>query len=97
MKTQQHTPGPWRYAGHGGTHCLDAAGRCIAEAPQPNGMPESEGIANAHLIASAPDLLAALEALLDWGREHTSPTQPNSPHNLLVAACAAIAKAKGNP
>ncbi len=41
------------------------------------------------------DLLTALEALTDWGREHTSPLQPNSPHELLVQAAAAVAKAKG--
>jgi hypothetical protein len=41
------------------------------------------------------ELLTALEALTDWGREHTSPLQPNSPHELLVRAAAAVAKAKG--
>jgi hypothetical protein len=41
----------------------------------------------------APDLLTALQALLAWGREHTSPRDPNSPHALLVAAQEAIAKA----
>jgi len=34
---------------------------------------------------------AALQALLDWGREHTSPRDANSPHHLLVAAQAALA------
>jgi hypothetical protein len=50
---------------------------------------------DARLIAAAPDLLAALEALTEWGRTHTSPTQANSPHALLIAAVEAIAKAKG--
>lgn len=36
----------------------------------------------------APEAFAYLEKLLDWCREHTSPTDPNSPHNLLVdCAC----------
>jgi hypothetical protein len=35
---------------------------------------------------------AALKALLDWGREHTSPHDPNSPHDLLVAAAFALAE-----
>jgi hypothetical protein len=48
---------------------------------------------HARLIAAAPDLLAALQALTDWGRDHTSPKDPNSPHALLVAARAAIARA----
>lgn len=55
-----HTPGPWRYAGHGGTHVLDSNGRCIGDAPQPHGMPPEEGEANARLIAAAPEMLEAL-------------------------------------
>ena len=47
------------------------------------------------LFAAAPELLEALTALLDWCREHTSPIQPNSPHELLVTSCAAIAAAAG--
>ena len=62
---------------------------------------QAEIDANANLIAAAPELLAALEALKEWGCTHTSPavgvtiTPDNSPHDLLVAACGAIAKAKG--
>ena len=33
---------------------------------------------------------AALVALLNWAREHTSPRDANSPHDLLVAACHAL-------
>jgi hypothetical protein len=43
--------------------------------------------------SSQSELLAALKALTDWGREHTSPTDHNSPHALLVNACRAIDKA----
>jgi hypothetical protein len=32
----------------------------------------------------------ALRALVDWGRENTSPRDANSPHELLVAACEAL-------
>jgi hypothetical protein len=39
------------------------------------------------------ELLAALRALTDWGREHTSPRDANSPHDLLIRAVAAIDKA----
>jgi hypothetical protein len=39
-------------------------------------------------------VLAALEALLAWGCEHTSPRDPNSPHELLVAAREAVDAAK---
>tara|TARA_Y100001963_G_scaffold87631_1_gene121121 strand:- start:1438 stop:1755 length:318 start_codon:yes stop_codon:yes gene_type:complete len=57
-------------------------------------------IANANLIAAAPELLNALEALKEWGCTYTSPSvavtiEPeNSPHDLLVAAVEAINKAK---
>ncbi len=57
------------------------------------GMEREEVESIARLIAAAPDLLAALQALTDWGRDHTSPKDPNSPHALLVAARAAIAQA----
>jgi hypothetical protein len=40
-------------------------------------------------------LLAALKALTDWGREHTSPLDQNSPHALLISACRAIERAEG--
>ena len=65
------------------------------------GVGESVGIqhANAEFIARAcnshDDLLAALEALTEWGRTYTSPLDSNSPHALLIAAVEAIAKAKG--
>jgi hypothetical protein len=39
-------------------------------------------------------ITAALRALLDWGREHTGPRDPNSPHVLLIEAAEAL-KAAG--
>lgn len=100
-----HTPGPWKFQGE----CVplgnrpDSAfqvwkgdhGPIIAEvvSTEDPAIGVTEGIANARLIAAAADLLAALTNLLDWAREHTSPIEPNSPHTLLVAAHAAIAKA----
>lgn len=51
--------------------------------------------AYATMFAASLDTLAALKALVDWGREHTSPSDPNSPHDLLIAGVAAIAKAEG--
>lgn len=32
------------------------------------------------------EILAVFGELLDWCRTHTSPTQPNSPHEILVRA-----------
>jgi hypothetical protein len=51
------------------------------------------GEANARLIAAAPELAQALKALTKWGRDTTSPRDPNSPHALLVAAVDALQKA----
>ena len=50
---------------------------------------------DATLFAAAPDLLGALQSLTEWGRTHTSPLDPNSPHDLLIAAMEAISKATG--
>ena len=87
------TPGPWTVYNN----------RVCVWVYAPDGKPvckaddavRIEARANATIIAAAPDLLAALRALTDWGREFTSPTDANSPHALLVAACAAIARAEG--
>ena len=61
-----------------------------SSAPATRKMPRD---ANARLIAAAPELLTALEELTDWGREHTSPRDENSPHRLLINARAALTKA----
>ena len=56
---------------------------------------------NANLIAAAPELLAALEALKRVGLYAHQPIRRGYyhtgqlPHDLLVAACEAIAKATG--
>jgi hypothetical protein len=40
------------------------------------------------------ELLETLRALTDWAREHTSPRDANSPHDILIRATAVIAKAE---
>ena len=60
---------------------------------------ELEAQADAHLIAAAPDLLAALTKLVaNWDANHIpSALDDLSPPNLdIEAARAAITKAKGN-
>lgn len=96
----KHTEGPWEHGTHfaGGTDILAGpiGSRVVVARVIDNSLlPFPEYVANARLIAAAPDLLAALSDLLDWGRENTSPRDENSPHTLLVAALSAIAKAKG--
>lgn len=97
----KYTPGPWRYVGFGGTHVLARNGRCIADAPQPNGMDPEEGFANARLIASAPELLEALEALLESAISANASlnwaTGLNDEPASFNQARAAISKARGNP
>ena len=63
----KHTPGPWMNSN--GT-ILAPAGK-VAEAGNPGydgfaAESEDEAIANARLIAAAPDLLAALRKALEW-------------------------------
>lgn len=104
MKQQNtaHTPGPWAVnyspadgfsVWHDPRQHGDMKRGAVIIAADLRAKPETE--ANARLIAAAPDLLAALRDLLEWGRDNTSPRDDNSPHNLLIAAAAAIAKAGG--
>jgi len=39
-------------------------------------------------------LLAVVKKLLDWGRDHTSPLDENSPHALLVEAHGVVNRAE---
>lgn len=81
--TSQHTPGPWR---------IGDAGFTVFGPPKPSALPETiapvKNRANARLIAAAPDLLAALEALAALPNKHR-------PEEMWEAARAAIAKARG--
>lgn len=72
MSAHKHTPGPWhstgRYVGSGHAkmnicECSDNSG-CWSNAP--------EAVANARLIAAAPELLEALLAmteLVEWAKQ----------------------------
>lgn len=57
---------------------------------------EAIAVADAHTtnaeLPSYSDLMDALSALLDWGRENTSPIDSNTPHALLLVADAALQK-----
>lgn len=102
MSTSPHTPGPWHnyIAPHGTRHILPCPWPTLGTVQicTFNGSahrPAGETEANARLIAAAPELLAALEALKEWGCTYTGPRDANSPHALLIAAHHAIAKARG--
>ncbi len=71
MKTDNHTPGPWGIT----LDCMDTFvssrdGKTICEVAHSRDFtnPASECVANARLIAAAPDLLEALEGLLSYDR-----------------------------
>jgi hypothetical protein len=87
-----HAPAPWTIGkDENGTVIRDAHGWSIAHM---YGV-WNNAHANEAVIVAAPDTTAALRALLDWARENTSPTDANSPHELLIAAAAALVKADG--
>lgn len=84
--TTQHTPGPWTTDGKAETDTLDIVsplGRVAMLDCSHDLMLE-----DARLIAAAPDLLAALEGLLNALPSATT-------HPAIKAARAAIAKATG--
>jgi len=89
--TNKHTPGPW---------CMDTSLHIYGSAePQPipgfiggtsieqSHICTAKSYADAALIAAAPDLLEALEAIVRFNTP--------LPHGLLEQARAAIAKARG--
>lgn len=65
----QHTPGPWRSYDDSASpmhkHTVVAFGRTVAHLYCVKGC-EAEDRANSHLIAAAPDMLAACEAALNY-------------------------------
>lgn len=82
---QTHTPGPWTAQG-----CTLYAGpNRIAQTwdAEYDGLPTPEMESNAHLIAAAPELLAALELIYSNAGE--------SPEWIRSRICSVIEKAKG--
>jgi hypothetical protein len=94
----KHTPGPWRASqdedtrGNPTWRIDSPTVSLIASLSYANAGERAEGIHDAHLIAAAPELLAALEVVME-------PFSKFSDDNLLFdwmrQARAAIAKAKG--
>ncbi len=88
----QHTPGPWVATGFEGIVVNASDGLTLALAPgQPGNLPQMK--ANAALIAAAPDMLAALEAIMGES------SRDDDDHDVIATIqgiCRAIiAKAKG--
>jgi len=60
----QHTPGPWAQAIHSPADIVVGDTQIASARYGLNGISRDQAIANARLIAAAPELLAALEAML---------------------------------
>jgi len=103
-----HTPGPWRVShgkACGGGEYLNVIVPPIGpampprakffEMPYGNTATETD-LANANLIAAAPDMLEALEGILNSFHESVKTTASLDEFPALKAVQAAINKAKGN-
>ena len=102
MSESKHTPGPWKVSPTDDTVVIDATGAEVAaidgDYNDPDTWPQME--ANARLIAAAPDLLDALQNLLDEAEDvfvcmadATGIDRHNYP-SAFKAARAALAKAE---
>lgn len=88
-----HTPAPWVYCQKWQKVTTADGGQLVADIRGwgwLQKLPDGEAIqdANGRLIAAAPDLLAALESIVEMN--------PALPIGMIEAAYAAIAKARGD-
>jgi hypothetical protein len=85
-----HTPGPWHFDGE--SIYSDAAEVIVSRPQYVGGANHNERTANARLIAAAPELLEALEALLDPSLSSDNPVELEA---VFAKARAAVSEAKG--
>lgn len=84
------TPGPWRVDPDDATSVLASDDRVTIVACVTGASSNPVTVADAHLIAAAPDLLAALKLLAEAAADKREPYIHE-----MVKACLAIAKAQG--
>jgi hypothetical protein len=84
--SEAHTPGPWKIVNRTDVQSEPIGGLAYVSTAGARGRTLDEAIANAHLIAAAPDLLAALEFI-----DRNNAVDRTSTRMLR----AAIAKARG--
>lgn len=92
----KHTPGPWRFAQNQMGHITFI----IAPADQNGAIGEIYGqdegaMANARLIAAAPDLLGILKRMTEWAGGMDADRLPPPWPEMVAEATKAIAKAEG--
>jgi hypothetical protein len=100
MSDTKHTPGPWeavKWSCHAATTVVTGkiGPRVVICECSGHGRHTDESLANARLIAAAPELLDALERMVDvanWDEMLQSEEQHDA---MIVKAEAAIRKAKG--
>jgi hypothetical protein len=93
METSTHTPGPWHVGDTAPAIVYDATGWAVANAVTYHNKHVDAMQANARLIAAAPCLLAALQAIA----EGCSFPEDDVQRAVRDRARAAIAKATGEP
>lgn len=78
MAETQHTPGDWKSLGRDGiwSELPDGKGERFIADIGGSGTGEPEAVANGYLLAAAPDLLAALESMLERYRITDPPVCP---------------------
>lgn len=92
MSAPSSTQGPWSIAPRDtNRRVVDASGHSVAVASPLGNDRKDEAFANARLIAAAPDMLAALRAMVAL-LPHTDDADVEA---VVQAARAAIAKAEG--
>lgn len=91
--TTKHTPGPWKLSGANTVHGADCIVAFVGTADEEvRRFSDERQSADAHLIAAAPDLLAACLAGLNKCSYGCTPKESCGICGVLFAA---IAKAKG--
>ena len=94
--TATHTPGPWKHCPPtGAIKTLDYKLIASVFCDDPKCEEDARTIANCNLIAAAPDLLSALQAIFSMGDAHDADSWNWDSAEAMRQARAAIAKAKG--
>jgi|SRR6185369_10158918 len=87
QKHTQHTPGPWAVNRSGNRIMVDTRMETICQA---------NGVANARLIAAAPELLEALQQVIAWNMTASTERDWTSYRLAMIEQVrAAIARAQG--
>ena len=95
----KHTPGPWTVETGSFYVSIRAPSRMVGDTRVIGGKPDDENLANARLIAAAPDLLEALGDAAAMLEVYATGKTNSATHGQAVSAIrdalAALAKARG--